>query len=529
MKINKYAKLKIFFVFLFIMLMPFNISLAREIPNHNSNYYVDEMNVLSEETKNLINNQEIRNGGQVFVLTVDNLEEDPYDFAVKAFKEYRLGDKDLDNGLLISLSRNPSGKRSIRVITGYGVEGILPDGKIGRIIDNYMMPYFREDDLDTGIAEGFKVFVDEINKEEFILEDDKEEKVVYGINSDESYDSYDELPFTSSSLFLKFLFTLVGGALGIAFIGENIEKFKQRKKEEEKKRIKNLSYDEIIDLYKNNTPDEYFYLYEDRMHYLLKNKTLDELREEEKVFDRLGYFKDVYEKTIRKKEKERIFKLSDEDLKKEIAYAKSDLKPLYQSEIDDRARRYISALSDTEIEREIFNSSSEYNRFARDEYIRRKYLKFDNFDIIDILKIRELINNSKYDNITSNFHKIADELESLLNKKLYNRIKNLSDYEIEEHIGSRLYREYPSYINSLKKELDEREIQRRLEEERRKQEEEEEEERRRTATSYTSSSSSWESSLWDDDDDSWGSFGSSFGGFSGGGGSTGGGGAGRDF
>ena len=171
MKINKYTKLKVFFAFLFIILMPFNTSLAREIPEPNNKYYIDEMNILSEGTKNLISNQDLKDGSQIFVLTLKNLDEDPFDFAVRSFKEYKLGDEEIENGLLIQLSENSNGKKDIQVITGYGLEGILPDGKVGRIIDEYMIPYFEEGDLDKGIREGFKVFYKEIDNSEPIDQD----------------------------------------------------------------------------------------------------------------------------------------------------------------------------------------------------------------------------------------------------------------------------------------------------------------------------------------------------------------------
>ena len=151
-------KFKHLLLFTLMFFLSYTISLAKEIPDHDSNYYIDELNVLSEDTKQLINEQSFEGGEQIFVLTVDNMDEDLQDYAVRAFEKYKLGAKGKDNGLLMLLARTSQGKHHVWVTTGYGLEDILPDGKVGRIIDDYMMDYFRNGDLDGGIKSGFKRF-----------------------------------------------------------------------------------------------------------------------------------------------------------------------------------------------------------------------------------------------------------------------------------------------------------------------------------------------------------------------------------
>lgn len=83
--------------------------LPKEVLPHNSNYYIDELNILSSETKQIINSRSRKlgnqDGTQVFVLTVDNLDEDPQSFVEKAFKLYKLGNAEKNNGLLIMLAK----------------------------------------------------------------------------------------------------------------------------------------------------------------------------------------------------------------------------------------------------------------------------------------------------------------------------------------------------------------------------------------------------------------------------------------
>ena len=136
-------KFNILLLFIFILLLPLKLSYAYDVPEPDANYYIDNLNILSEETKNKINrqNNEFKNGEQIFVLTVNNMDDDPQEYAVEAFNKYKLGNKKENNGLLILLARTSEGKHHIRIITGYGVEGILPDGKVGRIIDDNIISH----------------------------------------------------------------------------------------------------------------------------------------------------------------------------------------------------------------------------------------------------------------------------------------------------------------------------------------------------------------------------------------------------
>lgn len=78
---------------------------------------------------------------QAVVITVEDLGgEEASDYALNIGREWGVGDKDEDNGVVILLSRDD---REIYIAVGYGLEGALPDSKTGRIIDTYGIPYFR--------------------------------------------------------------------------------------------------------------------------------------------------------------------------------------------------------------------------------------------------------------------------------------------------------------------------------------------------------------------------------------------------
>ena len=71
--------------------------------------------------------------------------------AVRLFSLWGIGGKSKDNGLLLIWS---TGDRRVRVEVGYGLEGVLPDGKTGAILDAYVIPKFKSGQFDEGVLAG---------------------------------------------------------------------------------------------------------------------------------------------------------------------------------------------------------------------------------------------------------------------------------------------------------------------------------------------------------------------------------------
>ncbi len=69
------------------------------------------------------------------------------DYAVALFQKWGLGHgKKRDDGLLVLFVPGPPGHRKIRIEVGYGLEGILPDGKVGQIRTQQAFPYMKQND-----------------------------------------------------------------------------------------------------------------------------------------------------------------------------------------------------------------------------------------------------------------------------------------------------------------------------------------------------------------------------------------------
>lgn len=157
------------------------VSLAANLPTPPTDFYVlDEAGVLEEETIDYIldiNNQlEEETGAQVVVAVVESLQGiEIEDYALNLFREWGIGDKDKNNGVLLLVSPND---RKVRIEVGYGLEGAIPDSVAGKILDEYILPKFKEDDYDIGIKNGFSVIVDYISNEYDIEIDDLEDVLV---------------------------------------------------------------------------------------------------------------------------------------------------------------------------------------------------------------------------------------------------------------------------------------------------------------------------------------------------------------
>ncbi len=87
---------------------------------------------------------------------------DDFEYAQAVFDNWKIGKKGVDNGILIFVSMK---ERKIRIHTGYGIEGIITDGVAGEVIDNYMIPYFKEGKFGEGILNGVLAIVEKLDKE----------------------------------------------------------------------------------------------------------------------------------------------------------------------------------------------------------------------------------------------------------------------------------------------------------------------------------------------------------------------------
>lgn len=121
---------------------------------------------------------------QAVVVSVESLDGKAIeDYALEIGREWGVGDKDKNNGVVVLLSETD---REIYIAVGYGLEGALPDSKTGRIIDAYGIPYFSSDNFSAGLLNIYNALTNEIYIE-------------YGLQPAENYVPIDLLALPSET------------------------------------------------------------------------------------------------------------------------------------------------------------------------------------------------------------------------------------------------------------------------------------------------------------------------------------------
>lgn len=163
MKKSFLKKFIILFIVQIIFLQGFT---AKAISKPDYGFVLDNANIISQDTIDHINEMNFKMkdyGSQVAVLTVNDLSgTDIESFSNKVFRDWGIGDKKKNNGVLLLVSLND---RQVRFEVGYGLEGAINDAKAGRIIRNVIKPNFQAEDYDKGIRDAFDSVIYYIGEE----------------------------------------------------------------------------------------------------------------------------------------------------------------------------------------------------------------------------------------------------------------------------------------------------------------------------------------------------------------------------
>jgi uncharacterized protein len=116
----------------------------------------DYTNTLTEEwevkTEQLTASVEKETSCEIAVAVIDNLNGTSIEeYAVGLFNKWGVGKKDEDNGVLLLVIM---ADRKLRIEVGYGLEGVITDLEAKEIIDNVIVPRFKENDYNSGIYNG---------------------------------------------------------------------------------------------------------------------------------------------------------------------------------------------------------------------------------------------------------------------------------------------------------------------------------------------------------------------------------------
>ena len=140
-----------------LALIPLGVS-AFASPGRPTGFINDFANVLRDDTEQSLSRElqmfEQTTTHEISVVTVPSLGGDDIEsYANTLFREWGIGKKDTNNGLLFLIV--PS-ERQMRIEVGYGLEGAVTDTETKHIQDDIVRPFFKSGDYDGGVSAGVK-------------------------------------------------------------------------------------------------------------------------------------------------------------------------------------------------------------------------------------------------------------------------------------------------------------------------------------------------------------------------------------
>jgi uncharacterized protein len=131
----------------------------RWIPNPrttNATWVSDPSHHLAPRTvdslNTLISTLSQQTGTEIAVVAIDSTSGfEPFDVALALHRMWRVGQRGRDNGIVVVWVPT---QRAVHVSVGYGLEGVLPDSRVGRVRDRTIFPAFKRGEFDAGMLAG---------------------------------------------------------------------------------------------------------------------------------------------------------------------------------------------------------------------------------------------------------------------------------------------------------------------------------------------------------------------------------------
>ena len=148
-----------FLIALFFILFYSNFSFAQfdipKKPDFQTSVY-DYANLLTPAEKSSLEQKLIKysdtTSTQIVVAVIASTNGENINYlGAQWIKAWGIGQAKIDNGVLIILAKDD---RKIGINTGYGVEHLLTDAMSKRIIENDIIPFFKQDDYPGGLNKG---------------------------------------------------------------------------------------------------------------------------------------------------------------------------------------------------------------------------------------------------------------------------------------------------------------------------------------------------------------------------------------
>jgi uncharacterized membrane protein YgcG len=142
--------------FLAILLSFLFLVLGCKIDTFEPNGYVNDFaGILSQSEHNSLEQNlvqyEQNTSVEISIIIINQLDnmDDIENFSQRIFYEWGIGKKHLNNGVLLAFSMK---NHKCRIHTGYGMEGILSDIICKNLLDEELVPYFKQEKYFNGIS-----------------------------------------------------------------------------------------------------------------------------------------------------------------------------------------------------------------------------------------------------------------------------------------------------------------------------------------------------------------------------------------
>ena len=190
--------------------------IQRDLPSLNEPV-IDQANLLSPAEKQQLSQRILKlyneGKGQIGVVIVSTTgQEDIFDYSMRVAEAWQLGSAKRDNGLLMTIAIND---RRVQILTGYGLEGVLPDIVAGRIIHDKITPFFKQGQYAQGIDSG-------LTEIERILNLDPEIAAQAADEIKERQEQAYQAQKASQATFGSVIFIIVAGVIGSMIFGKRL-------------------------------------------------------------------------------------------------------------------------------------------------------------------------------------------------------------------------------------------------------------------------------------------------------------------
>ena len=160
----EYKNIHILFI---VLVLSVTQVIAQDIPDRPSppRLVNDYVGLLTKQQSNHLERKLVAfndtNSTQIAILIVNDLKGyDIVDYSQRVAQKWGIGQKKYDNGAIIVVKpKTATSKGEVNIDVGYGLEPVIPDITAQRIIENEMIPKFRNNDYFGGLNSATDVMI----------------------------------------------------------------------------------------------------------------------------------------------------------------------------------------------------------------------------------------------------------------------------------------------------------------------------------------------------------------------------------